>query len=73
MVVPVTTIGSCTVPRRMAGTVAGHDMKQIPWIIVIETWYQAAFPRNAFCISDRNCASSPSSRQGIRGVSSKIS
>jgi hypothetical protein len=39
MVVPVTTIGSGTVPRRMAGTVAGHDMEPIPWVIVIETWY----------------------------------
>jgi hypothetical protein len=26
MVVPVTTIRRGTVPRRMAGTVAGHDM-----------------------------------------------
>jgi hypothetical protein len=37
MVVPVTTIGSGTVPRRMAGTVAGHDMEPVPWVIVIET------------------------------------
>jgi len=39
MVVPVTTIGSGTVPRRMAGTVAGHDMETIPWVIVTKTWY----------------------------------
>ena len=39
MVVPVTTIGSGTVPRRMAGTVAGYDMEPMPWVIVIETWY----------------------------------
>ena len=40
MVVPVTTIGSGTVRRRMAGTVAGHHMEPMPWVIVIETWYK---------------------------------
>ncbi len=39
MVVPVTTIGIGTMPRRMAGTVAGHDMESIPWVVDIETWY----------------------------------
>jgi hypothetical protein len=39
MVVPVTTIGGGAVPRRTAGTVAGHDMEPVPWVIVIETWY----------------------------------
>ncbi len=39
MVVPVTTIGSGTVLRRMAGTVAGRDMEPIPWIVAIDTWY----------------------------------
>jgi hypothetical protein len=40
MAVPVTTIGGGTVPRRMAGTVAGHDMGAGSMGQVIETWYQ---------------------------------
>jgi hypothetical protein len=64
MVVPVTTIGSGTVPRRMAGTVAGHDMEPIPWVIVIETRYKYNHPsgsRAAFILLKKARTASSSS------------